>query len=40
MCIRDSKNLSYKELENQPLAGGLFKARVAVRGVESVAFAG
>ena len=34
------KNLSYKELENQPLAGGLFKARVAVRGVESVAFAG
>ena len=34
------KNLSYNELENQPLAGGLFKARVAVRGVESVAFAG
>ena len=34
------KKLARKELENQPLAGGLFKARVAVRGVESVAFAG
>ena len=34
------KNLDCKELENQPLAGGLFKARVAIRGVEPVAFAG
>ena len=34
------KKLTSNELENQPLAGGLFKARVAVRGVESVAFAG
>ena len=34
------KNLVRKELENQPLAGGLFKARVAVRGVKPVAFVG
>ena len=34
------KKLTSKELENQPLAGGLFKARVAVRGVKPVAFVG
>ena len=34
------KNLRAEDLEKQPLAGGLFKARVGVRGVESAVFAG
>ena len=34
------KNLDHKELSNQPLAGGLFKARGIVSGVEPVEFAG
>ena len=37
---RARKNLSDADLEKQPLAGGLFKVKVAVRGVESAAFAG
>jgi sugar lactone lactonase YvrE len=34
------KNLSGENLKKQPLAGGLFKAKVAVRGMEPTMFAG